>query len=149
MNVIRYVITTSISILTLSLHLIGCYLLWKTFNWRNVTTQQLLIFNICICECFINCDWLVIYVLEGCGFGYDSQYFGYSFVIHLSLNGILYMVMMFMTLDRLSAVVLSLKYPQYWTVQRTKRFFEDHMDYWRLRPCLFCHFCQVSWTLVS
>ena len=120
MNLIRYAITSSISVLTFVLHLIGSYLLWKTYKWRTITTQQLLIFNICLCECFINIVWLFIYIFERQGYGPDTSLYGYFIVIQFAFDGVLYMLMIFITLDRLMAVALGLKYPQYWTVERTK-----------------------------
>ena len=116
-----YAITGSITLIAFLLHLVGCYLLWKTYKWGRVTTQQLLIFHICICECFINCDWLVIHLFVVIGYGIDSTSAGYCIVLYTALSGVLYIIMMVMTLDRLMAVVLSLKYPLYWNAKRTKK----------------------------
>ena len=122
MSVKRHAISGSISALNFFLQWIGCYLLWKAYNWRNLTTQSLLIFHVCVCECLISSVWLVIYfILTPTGYGLHTSYYGYCFVIHLAFNAVLYKIMLFMTLDRLMAVLLSLRYPQYWTVNRTKK----------------------------
>ena len=121
MNVTRNATTISICALTFFLHMIGGYLLWQTYNWRNVTTQQLLIFNVCACECLCNFIWIFIYSFEAQGYSYNTKFYGYSFLIYQAFKNVLYMLMMFMTLDRLLAAVLSLKYPQYWTVEKTRK----------------------------
>ena len=106
MDVLIFSIISSISTLAFLLHLIGSYLLWKTYNWRNVTTQQLLIFNVCVCECLSNCIWIFIYSFETQGYGYNTKIYGYSFLIYQTMKNVLYMLMMFMTVDRLMSKVM-------------------------------------------
>ena len=110
----------SITTMGFLVHLTGSYLLWKTYNWRRVSTQQLLIFHLSVCECIINGNWIILKVLLLVWSDAKTMYYGYCLVIYLSLSGVLYMIMMFITVDRLMAVVLSLKYRQYWTAGRTR-----------------------------
>ena len=120
MHVLKTFILGSITTLGLLLHLIGSYLQWKTYNWGRITTQQLLIFHLSICECIMNGNWIIIITLTAIWKDTNIRYFGYFFVVYLAVSGIIYKIMMFITVDRLMAVVLNLKYHQYWTVGRTK-----------------------------
>ena len=115
-----YSITGSIILLSLLLDFLGAYLLCKTYKWRNITTQQLLIFNICVCETIENLNWAGYHLLIASGIMEGFQYISYPISIYLATSDVLYFLMMLMTLDRLAAVVLNVKYPQYWTVERTK-----------------------------
>ena len=120
MDVRYHSLTGCLVILTLFLDFLGMYLLCKTYNWRNISTQQLLIFNICACETIENLNWVVHHLLIAIGYTLESPPFKYCMSINLTMSGVLYFLMMLMTVDRLAAVVLNMKYPQYWTVERTK-----------------------------
>ena len=111
---------TIVITLNIVLHSVACYLLWKTYNWTNLTTQQLLIFNLSICEWLVNLSWLVSEVLRLCGYK-ETSYDSYTFCIHTATCAVLYMLMVYMTLDRLMAVIFTFGYLRYWTVGRTKK----------------------------
>ena len=116
-----YIITGLITIISNALHLLGCFLLWKTFNWSAITNQQLLIFHISLCEAFISSNWLVNHIFLSSGYSKESAEVSYFVCIHLALMSILYMLMMSLTLGRLLAVVLGLKYSVYCTVEKLKK----------------------------
>ena len=109
----------SITLLNVFLHSMGNLLLWKSYNWNNVTTQQKVIFHISVVELILNCNWLVMHVIKLLEYSSLTSYIPYFFCIHLALARVLYLMMMFMTLDRLTAVLLGLKYRVYWTVKKT------------------------------
>lgn len=117
MGVLISSVIGTVTISAFLLHLIGSFLLWKTYKWERVTTQQLLIFHLSVCECIINGNWIIMQVLEAI---WDTVHHRYCFVVYLALSGVLYKIIMFITIDRLIAVLLHLKYPQYWTVQKTR-----------------------------
>ena len=121
MSTTEYAITGSISVLNLLLHLLGGFLLWKTYNWTTIKSQQLILFNLSVCEGLESIVWVIIHILEFIGDGDKQQQKMYATSVHISLSQVLMMLMMALTLDRLMAVVLGLKYPQYWTVKNTKK----------------------------
>ena len=64
---------------------------------------------------------LINHILVALGYDRESTYYGYCFCIQLGFSNVLYMIMLFMTIDRLIAVILTFKYPLYWTVSKTKK----------------------------
>ena len=114
-------ITAAAIFFNILLHLLGCYLLWKTYTWTTITTQQLFIFNISICEFFASFYWLVFDLLRLNGYERTSKYIGYSQCVHVGLFEVLYMLMFALTFDRLMNIVIGLKYSIYWTVGSTKK----------------------------
>ena len=111
-------VATVIMVINIIIHSLGIHLLRKTMT--SVTSQKLLIFHISLTACLSNFIWLVNQGLLFTGYDETSAAHAHNFGVELMLEGVLYMLMMFMTVDRLCAVVLSLKYPQYWGVKRTK-----------------------------
>ena len=103
------------------LHTIGCYLLYKTYTWTTISTQQLFIFNISLCECFACCYWMVFQLLRFNGFERSSKFIRYSYCVHIGLVEVLYMLMMALTFDRLMNILVGFKYPLYWNDGRTKK----------------------------
>ena len=107
------------------LHSTGCFLLWKTYKRSQVTTQKLLLFHLSISEGLMNLNLVVIFAVHLCiDFRSESYKIIYTYIIHpmrSSLFYVIFFIMLFMTLDRLMAVVLNLKYQIYWRVTRTKK----------------------------
>ena len=104
------------------LHSTGCYLLWKTYKWSQVTTQQLIILNLSVSEGLINLQLLVMRAFSLSGWSVsDIVYSSFVQPVQFSLLYVIFFIMLFMTLDRLMSVLLSLKYQVYWTVGRTKK----------------------------
>ena len=95
------------------LQLLGCYLLWKTYNWTTITTQQLIIFNLSLCECLECCYWSIYYLLLFTGYQRISKPIGYFFCVHLGSIAVLYMLMIALTLDRLMNIVIGMRYSAY------------------------------------
>ena len=54
------------------------------------------------------------------GYNETTSLHAHNYAVELMLEGVLYMLMVFMTVDRLCAVLLSFRYPQYWGVDKTK-----------------------------
>ena len=107
------------------LHSTGCFLLWKTYKRSQITTQKLILLHLSIFEGLINLIFLVMYVMH---LSVDPQSESYNMILMYfiqpvtsSLNYVIIFIMLFMTLDRLMAVVLNLKYRLYWRVSRTKK----------------------------
>ena len=112
------IIITSYS-LTVILHSLSCFLLWKTYKWNQVTTQQLILLHLSIAEglycLLILVEELLFFFLQyGKGWAYFRS-------ISLMLHFVIDFTMFFMTLERLMAVILSFKYQLYWRVGRTKK----------------------------
>ena len=109
------------------LHFTGCFLLWKTYKRSQITTQKLLLLHLSISEGLINLNSVVYYVMHLCIYGQSESYNIYNIVLFYiiypmkSLFYVIFVIMLFMTLDRLMAVVLNLKYRLYWRVSRTKK----------------------------
>ena len=103
------------------LHFFGCYLLWKTYNWTTITTQQLIIFNLSLCECLDCCFWLIFYSLIFAGYEITSKQLGYLFCVHLGTGTVLYMLMMALTFDRLMNIVIGFRYQSIWTVGKQRK----------------------------
>ena len=110
------------------LHSTGCFLLWKTYKRSQVTTQKLLLFHLSISEGLINLNSVVMHVMLLCIDGQSELYHIFNIVhlyiiypMRLPLFYVIFFIMLFMTLDRLMAVVLNLKYRLYWRVSRTKK----------------------------
>ena len=120
-NLGKCAVTGSLAVLNILLHSIGAFLLWKTCNWATISSQQVMIFNVALCECFESGIWLVFHVFAFLGYERESPQIWYCFDLHFPFDQVLYFLMMAMTLDRLMAVVLGLKYPLYWTVTNTKK----------------------------
>ena len=110
-----------LSILNIFLHGFGSFLLLKTYKWRNMTTQQMIILHISIGELFSNIAWLLIHIFAYFSYGRDTPYFGYCFSVVISLKTVLYFLMMLMTLDRLMATVLNFKYLVLWDPAKTRK----------------------------
>ena len=104
------IIITTISVLNILLHGIGFNILMKTYTRGIMTTQQLLILHISIGELLENCVWLVLQVLLFVGSDMTSASYGYCFCTHLALKRVLYLLMLFITIDRLLAVLLNFRY---------------------------------------
>lgn len=121
MNTTEYALTGSITILNIFLHILGSYLLWKTYNWTTITTQQLIIFHLSVCEAFESANGVIHHIFAFLGYELESPQMSYGFCFYIAFAQVLYMLMMVITLDRLMAVVLGLKYPLYWTVEKTKK----------------------------
>ena len=101
------------------LHSTGCFLLWKTYKRSQITTQKLILLHLSIFEGLINLIFLVMYVMH---LSVDPQSESYNMILMYfiqpvtsSLNYVIIFIMLFMTLDRLMAVVLNLR------VSRTKK----------------------------
>ena len=107
------------------LHSTGCVLLLKTYKSSQITTQKLILLHLSISEGLINLNFVVIHVMYLCiDFRSESYKIMFSYIIHpmmSSLYYVIFFIMLFMTLDRLMAVVLNLKYRLYWRVTRTKK----------------------------
>ena len=111
-----YIVITSLNVL---LHSLGCFLLWKTYKWNQITTQKLIVFHLSVAEGLFCLSILVFTAL-----GYFPNYgesWTYLRSICFMMYFVIYFTMLFMTLDRLMAVVLSFKYQLYWRVGRTKK----------------------------
>ena len=111
-----YIVITSLNVL---LHSLGCFLLWKTYKWNQITTQKLIVFHLSVAEGLFCLSILVFTAL-----GYFPHYgesWTYLRSICFMMYFVIYFTMLFMTLDRLMAVVLSFKYQLYWRVGRTKK----------------------------
>ena len=107
--------------LNVFLHSLGYFLLCKTYKWSQVTTQQLILFNLSVAEGLFSLLALVEELLDyflPLDVTWSWAYFRSIFVM---LHFVIYFTMLFMTLDRLSAVALSFKYQLYWRVGRTKK----------------------------
>ena len=121
MSVFDY-ITAAIVISNVFLHLLGCYLLWKTYQWTTITTQQLFIFNLSLCDTLECLYWVGQNFLIVSYYGKDSKYFDYTFCIHIGLGHVLCMLMMAITFDRLLNIAIGIKYSRcYWRVEWTKK----------------------------
>ena len=104
------------------LHSTGCYLLWKTYKWSQVTTQQLIILNLSIAEGLINLFLLVMRAISWSKWEQLAKVYSWFAVpVQFALLYVIFFIMLFMTLDRLIAVVFNLKYQIYWRVGRTKK----------------------------
>ena len=162
-------LNTTIIFVNVFLHLIGIYLLWKTHNPTTITTQQLFIFNISICEFFASFYWLVFDLLRLNGYEKTSKYIGYSQCVHVGLFEVLYMLMFALTCDRLMNIVIGLKYSIYWTVGNTKKlliafwitgigcsvalvfvyYFKGFLWFWQTEAICFTLVQSISFILVS
>ena len=118
MNLILFYITFVVTIINLTSHVVGSLLLSKLYKWRTITTQQLIICNISICDGLSSCVWIIIHVIELSRSALDS--FPYCIGFHLAFGWVLYFLMLSLMLDRLAAVSLGMKYPLYWNVDKTK-----------------------------
>ena len=107
-----------LDVLNALLHSTGIYLLWKIYIWKEITTQQLIVFHLSIAEGLMNTSGVVFEVLFLTS---NGEYAWYVIHIENTLLVVIYMIMFFMTVDRLMAVVLSWKYKVYWRVGRTKK----------------------------
>ena len=111
-------IVVSVNVL---LHFTGCFLLWKTYKRSQITTQKLLLLHLSISEGLINLNSVVYYVMHLCIYGQSESYNIYNIVLFYiiypmkSLFYVIFVIMLFMTFDRLMAVVLNLR------VSRTKK----------------------------
>ena len=114
------IIISSIIVFNILFHGIGLYLLLKTYTRRGMTTQQMLILHLSVCEFLSNCVWLVIYVLLflRC---YIASPYGYCICTYLALKKIMYILIMLMTIDRLAAVLLNFRYRSLWNTDKTKK----------------------------
>ena len=112
-------VTITINVLNVLLHSTGIYLLWKIYVWKEITTQQLLIFSLkSIAEGLLSTLYVVLEVLNLTS---NYEYTEYVLDVAEALLTVIYLIMLFMTVDRLMAVVLSWKYKVYWRVGRTKK----------------------------
>ena len=117
-DMMKYYISFGMNIVNFVLHLLGIFLLWKTYNWRQITSQQLFIFHISISNCtpnFILILFRLIYLMVN-----NRQLMFYAFCVHFAFLRVRYLLMVFLTLDRLIGVILNFKYRVYWSVERTK-----------------------------
>ena len=121
MNTAEHVITASITILNILLHLLGCYMLYNIYNWTAISSQQMIILHISVCEIFGSCALLVAYLCQFYGYDDESPLSVYSYCFHIAFDRILCLLMIALTSDRLMAVVLGFKYPLYWRVTKTKK----------------------------
>ena len=99
-DVKRFYISLALSFLNFSIHFLGLYLQWKTYDWRQMTTQRLIIFHISIAECLPNFLWILarfIYLLVL----QQRELLYYMYCVHIAFITILYMLMWFLTVDRL------------------------------------------------
>ena len=112
------VVLLPIDVLNVLLHSTGIYLLWKIYIWKEITTQQLILIHLSIAEGLLNTSGMVHEVLVLTS---NDEYARYVIHVGITLETIIYLIMFFMTVDRLMAVVLSWKYKVYWRVGRTKK----------------------------
>ena len=130
------------------LHFLGCYLLWKTYNWTTITTQQLIIFNLSLCESLDCCFWFIFYSLLFAGYEINSEQMGYLFCVHLGSAELLYMLMMALTFDRLMNIVIGMRYQSIWTVGKTRKllitFWVIGMVY-LIVSVVLCYHLSATW----
>ena len=140
--------TAAIVFSNVFLQLLGCYLLWKTYNWTTITTQKLIIFNLSLCESLKCCYWSIYYLLLLNGFERTSSPMEYIFCVHLGSVELLYMLMVALTLDRLMNIVIGMRYSAYWTAEKTKImliiFWIIHF-LWSLANVVIYYFKGAAW----
>ena len=111
-----------LSLLTMSLHILGSYLL--IYQYRNgvQNPQQLFLINLAATESIINflkCLSSILYMasptalyIQQCQ-PYVRTLRGYGF------NSVYYLTMIYLTFDKLFDIILNIKYPLYWNEKRT------------------------------
>ena len=115
---VLWIVMLLIDVLNVLLHSTGIYLLWKIYVWKEITTQQLVLFHLSIAEGLLSTLFVVFDVLVLTS---NGEYGLYVTHVEEILLVVIYLIMIFMTVDRLMAVVLSWKYKIHWRVGRTKK----------------------------
>ena len=98
------VVLLPIDFLNALLHSTGIYLLWKIYIWKEIKTQQLIVFHLSIAEGLLNTSGVVHEVLVLTS---NDEYARYVMHVGITLDTLISLIMFFMTVDRLMAVVLS------------------------------------------
>ena len=107
--------------LNVMLHLCGCLLLIFLYKHDNRTTQQLVLINLSFIELIKNLLIIFITLLHS-SVDETIQLISKIFVVfvHTTILFVYYMTMYFLTLDRLLAACLNLKYAIHCTIARVK-----------------------------
>lgn len=103
----------------LTLHIVGCYLLFTRSSCRN-SNERLLLLQLGIAEIFL---CLIPFVLSFLYFNYgDSNPVVIAvYIFQLSFFLSFYLFMIVITINRFAEVYLSIRYPLYWSVNHTKK----------------------------
>ena len=115
-----------LNITNVILHSVGAYALISVYSTCRHKPQRMYIINLAICEGIINAIEIVRSVADFASELYEWKEIctlvrHYALIISFTgISFVYYLGMMYLTVDRLAKIVLSLKYPQYWDEHKTK-----------------------------
>ena len=122
MNNILDVILVFLAIVNLCLHSTGCYLLICLYQNGNQKLQQIYLINFSCCEIVMNCVQLVCCTLEMISTSPNTNELRkYLDIVNLAGNGtVYYLSISYINLDRFFDILLNIRYPVYWSEQKSK-----------------------------
>ena len=126
MNIILSYILLSLNLVNVLLHMLGAYLLISMYPTCRRSLQQIYLINLSISECLTNflevcriISHLIPFKDNHLKIVNGIRY--YTLIVSFTgISVVYYLVMIYLTLDRLMDIVLNIKYPVYWSEEKAK-----------------------------
>ena len=133
-----------VGISNILVHSLGIYLLCSLLQYGNLGVQQKYLFHLSICEILFNILEIAKHILTIFPLFDNTSDIGENLSAYLTLMSFpgvtmaLYLIMAYITIDRLMLTILSVLYPLYWSIAKVKLLL---MITWV--TCIFTSLCLI------